>query len=368
MSDRTETVPNSTDRTTNTRVSRRSYIAASGAAVASLAGCLGGGGGGGSSDQVTAAWVYDGEANDQGWVKAHHEGRKRIDEENDWLTTRYQESVGASESERVISDFAEVSDIVFTISAIYEDATASVAEEYPDTRFENAFGLKTAENLARYTLKTHEARYCLGVAAGLLTESNQLGFISGFELPQVYREANAFALGAQSVNPDATVDVSLVGSFIAPQECTSVVNSFASNGIDVVTAHMNTPATVSAAASNEIWGTGSFYNQMDAGGDWYVSALQPGWGNYYERRAEAVRDETWESQDFWAGMEEGVMGVGEFGPEVPQDVIDEARSAETAIGDGELNIWAGSKFEGENNEPGGFIETEMGSYVEGVSN
>src|SRR6056297_1361302 len=174
MSDRTETVPDSTDRTTNTRVSRRSYIAASGAAVASLAGCLGGGGGGGSSDQVTAAWVYDGEANDQGWVKAHHEGRKRIDEENDWLTTRYQESVGASESERVISDFAEVSDIVFTISAIYEDATASVAEEYPDTRFENAFGLKTAENLSRYTLKTHEARYCLGVAAGLLTESNQL--------------------------------------------------------------------------------------------------------------------------------------------------------------------------------------------------
>jgi len=367
MSERIETGRNSTECNKKHTISRRSFIAASGAAVTSLAGCLGGGGGD-SSDQITAAWVYDGQPNDQGWVKSHHEARLAIDEANDWLTTRFKESVGASESQRVISDFAEIADIVYTISAIYEDATATVAEDYPDTKFENAFGLKTAENLSRYTLKTHEARYCLGIAAGLLTESNQLGFISGFELPQVYREANAFALGAQSVNPEATVDVRYVSAFIAPQECTSVVNSFAENGKDVVTAHMNTPATASAAASNEIWGTGTFYNQMDAGGDWYVSALRPRWDTYYQSRAEAVRDDTWESQEFWAGMEQEVMEVGEFGPEAPEDVISEARNAESAISNGELDIWEGSKFEDKNDEPGGFIETEMDSFVEGVSN
>ncbi len=345
-------------------LSRRSYIAAAGATATALAGCLGGGG----DDEITAAWVYDGSPNDQGWVKGHHEARERIDQENDWLDTVYQEEVGAEESQRVIADFAEFSDIVFTISGVYESETANVAEDFPDTKFENAFGLETRENLSRYTFKTHEPRYALGVAAGLLTETDQLGFISGFEIPQVFREANAFALGAQSVNPDATVDVQLTGSFIAPQESTSIVNSFASDGIDFVTAHSNTPATVSAAASNNIWGTGTFFDQSGAGGDNYVSAIIPTWGTYYESRCEAVRNDDWESQEFWAGLDEGVVEVGDFGPEVPEDVISQVLETESAIANGEINMWEDTIFEGESDEPGGFIETQMDSYVEGVNN
>jgi len=361
----------SNNQSTNSKnisgMNRRAYVVAGGAALTSLAGCLGGSGGGGSEDTVTAAWVYDGSVNDQGWVKAHDEGRKAAEEEFDWLETLSQESVGAEESQRVISDYAETADIVFTNSAIFEDSTAAVAEEYPDTYFENGFGLTTSDNLSRYTLKTHQARYAIGVAAGLLTESNELGFISAFELPQVVREANAFALGAQSVNPDVTVTPRLVGAFIAPQECTSVVNSFAEDGIDVATAFMNTPATPSAAAENNIWGTGTgYWDQSDSGGDWYVGGGVLLWGNYYTSRVQAVRDGTWEPQDYWAGVAEDVVDLGPFGPEVPDDVISESQDALSAIGSGDLDMWEGTKFEGESDAPGGFIETEMPSYVEGI--
>lgn len=351
---------------TNTTLGRRKYLAAvGGTAITTIAGCTGGDDA--TGDQVVAAWVMDGSPTDQGWVRSHDEARLSIEENNDWLTTLSQEEVSAEESERVIADFAEEADIVFTNSAIYEDETAAVAEDFPDTHFENAFGLETRENMSRYTFKTHEARYAVGVAAGMLTESDRLGFISGFEIPQVFREANAFLLGAQSVNPDATLDVAMTGAFIAQQESTSIVNSWAEDGIDVVTAHANTPATVSAAASNEIWGTGTFFDQSEAGGDWYVSAILPTWENYYQERCEAVRDETWESQEFWAGIADGVVEVGDFGPQVPQDVIDEALEAEEAIATGELDMWEGTQFEGESDEPGGFIETEMDSYVDGVN-
>lgn len=371
MSNRSLKDSESTNNESNPRsknklgMNRRSYLLASGVAMSSLTGCLGDDGG--SDDTVTAAWVYDGSVNDEGWVKAHDEGRIAAEEEFDWLETLSQESVSVDESERVIADFAETADIVFTNSAVFEDPTASVAEDFPDTLFENGFGLRTGDNLSRYTLKTHQARYAMGVAAGLVTESDELGFISAFELPQVVREANAFALGAQSVNSDVTVTPRLVGDFIAPQETTSVVNSMANDGIDVVSAFMNTPAAASAAASNEIWGTGSgYWDQSDAGGDWYIGGGLLLWGNYYSNRVQLVRDETWEAEDYWAGVEDDVVGLGPFGPEISDDVISQSEDALSDLGSGALDMWEGTQFEGESDEPGGFIETQMSSYVDGI--
>ena len=46
----------------------------------------------------------------------------------------------------------------------------------------------------------YEGRYAAGVAAGRLTKSNKLGYIASFPIPEVVRGANAFTLGARSVN------------------------------------------------------------------------------------------------------------------------------------------------------------------------
>lgn len=58
-----------------------------------------------------------------------------------------------------------------------------------------------------------------------------------------------------------------------------------------------------------------------------------------------------------------MVDLDEWGDEVPQSVVDEAESARTDIEKGDLDIWAGSQFEGESDQ---FLFREMQSYVEGV--
>jgi len=344
---------------------RRTFLAGvGGTGIAALAGCTGDDGGGA---EVQAAFVFDGQIGDQGWIHSHNLSRELIEEENDWLDTAFQEDVSPEEAERVINDFVEAGyDIIFTTSESFEEQTARAAEEHPDTYFESCNGFETAENLSRYGVRVADGRYCIGAAAGLLTETDRLGMIAGFPVPLSFRDINSFALGAQSTNPDAEVEVRFTNSWFAPQDATTIVNDFASEDIDVVCSNLDDTGTVSTANDEEIWGSGIYSSMSDPGGDWYLTNPIASWEAIYEGRCRAVRDDEWETQEVWVGMDEGAITLDDFGPEVPDEAIDAALEARDGIRDGEINIWEGSQFEDEDAGVGGPIETEMDEYVDAV--
>jgi hypothetical protein len=53
----------------------------------------------------------------------------------------------------------------------------------------------------------YEGRYVAGLAAAELTQSNIIGYIGSFPIPEVVRGINAFTLALRKANPDATVVV-----------------------------------------------------------------------------------------------------------------------------------------------------------------
>jgi basic membrane protein A and related proteins len=83
------------------------------------------------------------------------------------------------------------------------------AEDYPDTIFEHCTGYLTADNVGIYDGRGYQAWYLAGIVAGSMTESDALGYIAPYPIPEVVRNMNAFALGARSVNPDAEVHPAL---------------------------------------------------------------------------------------------------------------------------------------------------------------
>ena len=87
------------------------------------------------------------------------------------------------------------------------DYTLNVAKEFPKVIFEHTAGYKTADNMGTYFGKNFEGSYLAGIAAGKMTKKNLLGYVGAFPIPEVIYNINAFALGAQSVNPDAKVSV-----------------------------------------------------------------------------------------------------------------------------------------------------------------
>lgn len=320
--------------------------------------------------EVLAAWVSDGESGDQGWTQSHYRARMELEDQYDWLGTAQVENTSAADAERVISNFAEDGyDIIFTTSVTFQDSTLEVAEQYPDTYFANANGFNMNDtNMSRYSYRLYQGRYCAGVLAGLLTETDVIGNVGGFAIPLVIRDLNAWALGARSVNEDVTVEARYMNDFYDPPGVRTAVQALADEGVDAVSGVQDSIAMCETAAELEMWATGWASADMgEAAGDWHLVTPEIRWEAYYGPEIEAIRDGTWEPSEYWGGLDDGMVELSDYGPQVPDDAIEEAEAAKEAIIEGELDMWEGTDFEDWSEEPGGEVETEMEEYVDGIS-
>jgi len=315
-------------------------------------------------DSITAAWVYNSEVGDLGWSWAHNEGRKAVAEEYDWLETEYTEAVAPADSERVFEQYAQGdADIIFGCTFEYQDPMASVAEQYSDTYFEHNTGYLTMENMGRYMGRIYQPRYLAGQAAGTVTETDTLGYVAAFPIPEVIRGINAYALGAASVNDSATLKVRWTNSWFDPPTESEAANALLDEDVDVMAQHQDSPAALRAASDAGIWATGYDAPMGDIAGENYLTSPIWHWEEFYGPTIESVRDGSWESDAYWEGIESGICSLDDWGPEVPQEAKDTVSESRSAILDGELDVWAGSAFEGENDE---FLFQEMSSYVDAV--
>ncbi|MES3516734.1 MAG: BMP family ABC transporter substrate-binding protein [Natronomonas sp.] len=200
----------------------------------------------------------------------------------------------------------------------------------------------------------------------MLTETDRIGFIGAVPVPLTFRDINSFALGAQSVNPDITLVPRLMNTFYAPQDATSTVQDFAAQDVDVIATNLDTTATVTACNDEGIWGCGRDSSQREAGGEMYLSAVLSQWGDMYKSISESVREDTWDNDPIWQGFDEGGVGLDEFGPNVPDDVIDAVMETREEIINGNINIWEGSQFEDWSTGPTGEVRSQMLEYVDAV--
>jgi len=343
-------------------ITRRSALKTAGAAgLVGLAGCSGGES---SSDTLSAAFIYQAEVSDVGWDRAHEDARQAVTEEFDWLETDFSEAVATGDVKQVIEQYINNgTDVIFGTTFGYMDPMDEMAPDYPDTVFEHCSGFKTRDNMGRYYGRLYQARYLCGVAAGMLTETNQLGYVAAFPIPELVRQINAFMLGAQSVNPDVSMSVRWTNAWLDPPAVTSAVNALLDGGADIINNHQTSTAAVQTAAENEAYAFTYTTSMAEAGGDWYGSSALFNWEEFYRPTLEAVNNDNWSSDAYWEGLDAGVVGVDDFGPMVGDDVVSEVETQQEEIISGDRSVWQGSQFEGESDE---FLFGEMSSYVEGI--
>jgi len=98
--------------------------------------------------------------------------------------------------------------IIFGTSWGYMDTMEALAAEYPEVIFSHGTGYKSNDtNFNNYFGRIYQSRYLSGIAAGLKTESNLVGYVAamGQENSEVTGGIDAFAMGVNSVNPDSKV-------------------------------------------------------------------------------------------------------------------------------------------------------------------
>ena len=125
-------------------------------------------------------------------------------------------------------------DLIFGVGYIIEDAVDEIASQRTDTKFAVIDGVVDQPNVASVLFKDHEAGYLAGVAAGLMTKSNKIGFVGGMEIPVIERFEAGFVAGVAAVNPDVKVDVQYTGAFDKAELGKATANLMYSSGVDIV--------------------------------------------------------------------------------------------------------------------------------------
>jgi basic membrane protein A and related proteins len=289
--------------------------------------------------------TYGGPMTDAGYNQAMHEAVTAIKENIPCVNiieaeNVYDEAGAKSTMENMISQGAQ---LIFATAYAHQNPAFELSEKYPDVIFEHAGGWMMGPNFANIFGKPPDVWYMMGVAAGMMTETNKLGFVAAFPLSWTNVFVNAYTLGAQSVNPDVEVVVAYTFGWGDSAKEADTTNSLINQNADVITMHVDSPQTVvSTAESRGVYSIG--YQNLAAqqfAPQYWITGSGFTLGGKFTWLASTVIDNTWEPIFLRCGFTDGCMAIAPYGPEVPQEVKDKVSEVQASLEAGTLLTFAG---------------------------
>ncbi len=233
--------------------------------------------------------------------------------------------------------------LIFATAYAHQNPANELSQKYPDVTFEHVGGWMMGANFANIFGKPPDVWYMMGVAAGMMTKTNKLGFVAAFPLGWTNTFVNAYTLGAQSVNPKVQVTVAYTFAWGDSAKEADTTNSLINQEADVITMHVDSPQTViSTAESRGVYTIG--YQNLAAqqfAPKYWITGSGFTLGGKFTWLASTVIDKTWTPIFLRCSLAEGCMAVAPFGPEVPQTVIDKFNQVQADLESGTIVTFAG---------------------------
>ena len=231
-------------------VSRRTFLqTAAGGALGAAAGFAATGRA--LAADLTVGIVYVGAKGDFGWNQAHAvaaaalklvPGVTVVEEEN------VPETDACAKTMESMINLDGAGLILATSFGYYTPFVVDTAKKYPKVEFRHAAPLwnkdKDPKNAGSYFGYLNQGHYVDGVAAGLCTKSNKIGFVAAKPIASVLSNINSVLLGARKTNPKATVQVIFTGDWSMPVREAEAANALVDAGCDVITCHVDLPKVV----------------------------------------------------------------------------------------------------------------------------
>ena len=243
---------------------------------------------------------------------------------------------------------AQGCNVIFGTSYGYMDTMEALANEHPDVIFSHGTGYKSnGSNLNNYFGRIYQARYLAGIAAGLKTKTNKIGYVSayGTELAETCSGINAFALGVQSVNPDAVVYVKELQSWFDPANETAYAEALINMGCDVISQHCDTANPQIAAEKAGVFGCGYNSDMTKDAPKAHLTATIWNWDVYYTAAVQAVIDGKWvEFGNYYKGVKEGLCDVSPLSANCVPGTQEKIDAVKALYNDGSWDVFTGVKL------------------------
>jgi simple sugar transport system substrate-binding protein len=326
-----------------TVITRRDFIkqlSAGGMALATggLAGAAPG------QDPLKVGILYVSPITDVGWTRTHDLARQAMEAAfpGRIKTTAVENISNPVDTERVIRDLAmQGNRLIFGTSFSHQTPIHKVAQAMPDVVFEHCSGIRQAKNVGTFEARYYEGTYLSGLIAGRMSKSNTIAFIGGFPVPDVVAAANAYMLGARSVNPKVVCKTIWLNSWYDPGKERDAAKTLISQGADVVLSMTDTPTTVQAGEELGAWTIGYASDMGKYGPKRHLTSFLVDWSSQYIAAAGDVLAGKWTSKHRWDGLGSGVVKMSPYNAAIPQEVVALANQKRQAIAAGTLHPFAG---------------------------
>ena len=294
-----------------------------------------------AKEDLKVGFIYIGAHDDEGYSQAHDRGRQAIEAMG--IETVYVEHVPENaDCEKAIRDLIDQGcNVVYATSFGFMNYALKVAKDFPDVYFGHCSGYETAPNLSQYFGKIYQARYLSGIVAGMKTKANKIGYVAAMPIPEVIRGINAFTLGVQSVNPDATVEVIWTNTWYDPSTEKQAAITLLNKGVDVMAQHQDTTAPQIAAQEKGAFAIGYNSPTASAAPKAYLTAPLFHWETFYTDDIQRIIDGTWTSRTYWEGLNVGIVGLDELTENCAEGTTEAVEAAKAKIIGGTLEIFAG---------------------------
>ena len=250
--------------------------------------------------------------------------------------------------------------VIFADSFGHEGFMIQAAKDFPKVQFCHATGTKAhTEGLANYHnafASIYEGRYLAGVAAGLklnemiangeFTEDEaKIGYVGAFTYAEVVSGYTSFFLGARSVCPTATMEVTFTGSWYDETAEKEAANKLIGNGCKLISQHadsMGAPTACETAGVPNVSYNGS---TEAACPNTFIVSSRINWAPYYEYAITAVMNGETIDADWTGTLATGSVVLTDINTAVAAEGTAEAIADATAkLESGELQVFDCSAF------------------------
>ena len=277
---------------------------------------------------------------------------------------QYLIKTGVPEGQECYDAAAELADagckLIFSDSFGHQDYMLQAATEFPDVQFVSCTGDKALvagqDNYHNAFAAIYEGRYLAGVAAGmklneikeagkLKGDAPKMGYVGAFTYAEVISGYTSFYLGAKSVCPDVTMDVTFTGSWYDETAEKEAANKLIQGGCDLISQHADSFGAPTACENAGIPNVSYNGSTKEAGPNTYIISSRINWAPFFKYASEAVqKGENFDTN--WTGtIETGSVELTELNEDVAAEgTAAKLEEVKAGLKDGSIHVFDTSTF------------------------
>ena len=248
---------------------------------------------------------------------------------------------------------------IFADSFGHEDYMIEAAKEYPDVQFCHATGTKAhteqLDNIHNAFASIYDGRYLAGIVAGMklnemidngtiTAEQAKMGYVGAFTYAEVISGYTSFFLGARSVCPTVTMEVTFTGSWYDETAEKEGANKLIQNGCVLISQHadsMGAPTACETAGVPNVSYNGS---TASACPNTFLVSSKINWAPYFEYAMGCVAEGKAIDTDWCGTLETGSVQLTELGSAVAEGTAEAIDAAKADLIAGKVHVFDTATF------------------------